>query len=631
MKKISFPAIAALVAFLASPAFAQTADDNQPDMVSPPRLAVAEGNVQFWRPGEDAWEPAALNAALAEGDAIYTGADGTVELQIGPRDFVRMTADTMLTLVNHDPGMMHFRLGSGTASFDMRGGRAGQLVRIDAETANIVVGGRGYYRISTREGETRLAVRNEGRATLTFADGRSRSIGAGEEIVVQGDGARVDVHAAPPPDSWDRWNDDRSAYYAAAVSNRYVPADVYGAADLDQYGRWREDGTYGWIWVPAVAVGWAPYSTGNWRWDPFYGWTWVDVAPWGWTTCHYGRWVFVNGFWAWAPGPRVAHVVYAPALVAFFQIDGGMSWVALGWGEPLVPWWGRPGFRGSIWWAGWGGPRPHYQHDHHDYRNRHVHNAFISVPEREFGHRHVRGSSLTPPRHIEPRLIRGDLPRFGPERERRRDATPPPRPRLEPVARPERPIEPQPRHEPQRRMPQPGAAPAPRPVEAIPPREQREHREQQRIEQRERPRFEPRGEGRVAPEPRAAVPAPMPAPAAPPVIQPRVVAPPEVRRERVEPREAPREWRREERMIQREPQRVEPPRMEPQRIQPQRVEPQRMEPQRFQPQRMEPQRVEVPRPQVQTPSAPEVQRRGPDRELGGNRERGRPHGPGERD
>jgi len=56
-----------------------------------------------------------------------------------------------------------------------------------------------------------------------------------------------------------------------------------------------------------------------------------------------------------------------------------------------------------------------------------------------------------------------------------------------------------------------------------------------------------------------------------------------------------------------------------------------MEPQRFQPQRMEPQRVEVPRPQIQTPSAPEMQRRGPEREQGGNRERGRPHGPGERD
>ena len=34
-----------------------------------------------------------------------------------------------------------------------------------------------------------------------------------------------------------------------------------------------------------------------------------------------------------------------------------VSWVALGWGEPCVPWWGRPGFVGRAWWGGWGGPR----------------------------------------------------------------------------------------------------------------------------------------------------------------------------------------------------------------------------------------------------------------------------------
>src|SRR5207249_2027001 len=43
--------------------------------------------------------------------------------------------------------------------------------------------------------------------------------------------------------------------------------------------------------------------------------TWVDTAPWGWAPYHYGRWVFVDGFWAWAPGPIVHRAVYAPALV----------------------------------------------------------------------------------------------------------------------------------------------------------------------------------------------------------------------------------------------------------------------------------------------------------------------------
>src|SRR5437867_3289512 len=114
-----------------------------------------------------------------------------------------------------------------------------------------------------------------------------------------------------------------------------------------------------------VAGGWAPYSTGRWVADPQYGWTWVDAAPWGWAPYHYGRWVYVDGYWAWAPGPLVARPVYAPALVAFFGAPGVrvvvgspfVSWVALGWGEPLVPWWGSARFVDRPSWAGWGGPR----------------------------------------------------------------------------------------------------------------------------------------------------------------------------------------------------------------------------------------------------------------------------------
>ncbi len=634
MKTIRFPAMAALVALLAVPAFAQTAEDSQPDMVAPPRLSVAEGDVQFWRPASDGWEPAQINAALAEGDSVNAGGDATVELQVGPRDYVRMMANTQLTLETHDSGMIHFRLGSGVTSFDLRGGRSGQLVRIDTEDANIVVGGRGYYRIAAREGETRIVVRNQGRATLTFADGRSRSIGAGEELVVQGGGARVDSHGAPPLDAWDRWNDARSDYYAAAVSNRYVPEDVYGAADLDQHGRWREDSTYGWIWVPAVASGWAPYSTGSWQWDPIYGWTWVDVAPWGWTTSHYGRWVHFGGAWAWAPGPRRARVAYAPALVAFVHGPVGMSWVALGWGEPLVPWWGRPGFRGSAWWGGWGGPRVAYHHEHHEYRNRSIGTAVITVRENEFGRHRIRGSSLPLAPGVDLRPVRGDHPvRVAPERERRRDAAPPPRPHLDPVQRQERRMEPRmeprsqremapqarpapeaERHAPQQQM----VIPAPRPADAG-PREQREQRQQ--MEQRERPRFESRMEERrpepVVVQPRVVAPA-MPAP----VVQPRVIAPaPEMRREAPIQREMPREMQRERRqeeriIIQREPQRVQPPRMEQPRMEQPRIEPPRME---------------VPRPQVPHPSAPDVQRRGGDRDQGGHRDRGRPRGPGDRD
>lgn len=630
MKMTRFQALVAWAALLAlTPALAQTNDDVPPDMVTPPRLSVAEGDVQFWRPGAAGWEPAQINTALAEGDSLNAGSDATVELQVGPRDFVRLMANSQLTFETHDAGMMHFRLGAGTASFDLRGGRTGQLVRIDTEGANIVVGGRGYYRISVSDDDTRIAVRNGGRATLTFADGRSRSIAAGEELIVADGGARVDSRAVPAQDSWDRWNDARSDYYASSASYRYVSPDVYGAADLDRYGSWREDSTYGWVWAPAVAPGWAPYSTGYWRWDPFYGWTWVDVEPWGWTTCHYGRWVSIGGGWAWAPGPRRGRVVYAPALVAFFQGGGGMSWVALGWGEPVVPWWGRPGFRGAVWWGGWGGPRVAYHEDRYVYRNASIATAVVTIRENDFGHRAVRGSMLPAPPIASLRPVHGDLPvHFVPAREIRRDAMPP-RPRLEPMPRrderrgdgglqPEHRFEPRGGAPQQRAMPETDRSqprqqvviPAQRPADAG-PREQRDWREQHAP--REQPRSEPRvEERRPIEQPRVVAPVA-------PAIQPRVISPPpeirqapEMRREPMVPREMPRERRQEERVFQPQPRPQEMPRMQPQPMPQQRMEPPRMEAPR----------VEAPRPQAQ----PE-QRRGGEREG----DRGRMRGPRDRD
>jgi hypothetical protein len=92
----------------------------------------------------------------------------------------------------------------------------------------------------------------------------------------------------------------------------------------------------------------------------------------------------------------VVRPVYSPALVAFFGSSRPVvGWVALGWGEPCVPWWGRPGFIHRPWWGGWGGPRivnnvvvhrtTVVQADHiHDYRNARVHNAVVGVHEDHF-------------------------------------------------------------------------------------------------------------------------------------------------------------------------------------------------------------------------------------------------------
>jgi hypothetical protein len=384
---------------------------------TPPRLSLIEGEVSFWRPGADEWTAARLNTPLAAGDALYAGDQSNLEVQIGSRAFVRAADETELSLVNRDPDYLQFKVAQGQASFDIRALPSGTTIEVDTPNAAFTIDRAGYYRLDVDRDTTHFTTRRGGRATVVPAGGSVRSIAASEEALIEGSGgADVETYVAPDPDSWDRWNFARTDDLIDALSERYLPPDVYGGDELDRAGRWRVVPSYGTVWVPsAVSPGWAPYSAGHWIWDPFYGWTWIDDAPWGWAPFHYGRWVFINDFWAWAPGPAVRRTVYAPALVAFFNSHGGasvgvgvgtpaLSWVALSWGEPVLPWWGPVGFVGVPWWGGWGGPRvvnnvvvnrgTVVNVSHINFHNTRVNNAVTGVHRDHFGHRPVRGEHI---------------------------------------------------------------------------------------------------------------------------------------------------------------------------------------------------------------------------------------------
>ncbi|HTO52988.1 MAG TPA: DUF6600 domain-containing protein [Myxococcota bacterium] len=334
---------------------------------TPPRLSFTDGEVSFWRNGAEDWSPAQVNTPLGEGDQLYVGDNANLEVQVGAHAFVRAGEQTQLGVTNIEPDFVQFRIVNGHASLDLRALKAGSTFEIDTPNAAFTVEHPGYYRIEVTDQNTSFTSRRGGRATATPSTGQPAAVAASETVVVSGtDQPQLETYAAAELDDWDRWNYTRTDQLLDAVSSRYVPDGVYGVDDLDHNGDWRVVPTYGSVWVPRVAPGWAPYSTGSWVYDPFYGWTWVDTAPWGWAPFHYGRWVSVGGYWAWAPGPLVAHPYYSPALVAFFGVPsfsvgisfghGGVGWVALGWGEPCLPWWGPAAFRGHPHWNGWGGP-----------------------------------------------------------------------------------------------------------------------------------------------------------------------------------------------------------------------------------------------------------------------------------
>jgi hypothetical protein len=425
----TFASLALLAAAL--PAFADdeaaTADLER----TPPRLSFTDGEVSFWRSGATDWSPAQVNTPLGEGDQLYAGEKANLELQVGARAFVRAGEETQLGVTNLEPDFVQFRIVTGHASLDLRSVKAGTTIEIDTPQAAFSVEHPGYYRIEVSDENTTFTSRRGGRATVTPANGQSASVAPSEQVVVSGtDEPQLETYAAPELDDWDRWNYTRTDQQLDAVSSRYVPVGVYGVDDLDHYGDWRVVPTYGAIWMPRVAVGWVPYSTGSWMYDPYYGWTWVDAAPWGWAPFHYGRWVSVGGYWGWAPGPLVARPYYSPALVAFY--DGpsfsiGISfghantgWVALGWGEPCVPWWGPHGYRGQPHWRGWGGPHVVNNvvinkntvvnvNEMHGWANASHKGAVVGVPRDQFGRGRVKVEHFDAARVAKFRPVRGDL------------------------------------------------------------------------------------------------------------------------------------------------------------------------------------------------------------------------------
>jgi hypothetical protein len=329
-----------------------------------------------------------VNTPVAPGDRLYAAPGGTVELQIGGRAFVRAAGASTgaeVSLGRLEPAYLQLELMSGTVSLDVRELPPGEAIDVNTPHGVLTLERAGYYRIEVGAEQTAFLAYRGGAATLTAETGARLAVPSDGQAVIADRSSDPTLGRAPAPSEWDRWNLARTDSLLTAASAQYVPPGVYGLSDLDRHGSWRVTAEYGPVWTPAaVPGGWVPYSTGRWIWDPYFEWTWVDDAPWGWAPYHHGRWVHVTGAWAWAPGPFVPYPAYAPALVAFLHpvvvtTAPPISWVALGWGEPCVPWWGRHRFAARPWWGGWGGPR--FPRGH---RNAEVRHAVVTVPAERF-------------------------------------------------------------------------------------------------------------------------------------------------------------------------------------------------------------------------------------------------------
>lgn len=349
------------LALVPSGSWAQDADDanNNPD---PPsrvaRLSYINGQVSFSPSGTDDWVGAVLNRPMTTGDKLWTDQNSRAELHIGS-SVARLGEMTGFSFLNLDDNVTQIRMTEGT--INLRVMRLGERETIEVDTPNLAfsVLRPGHYRINVNDaGDTSIVTVRDGEGEVT-GGGSAFTLHPGDYGTFSGtDTLSSDVEPLPDEDNFDSWCEQRDLREEHAVAHRYVPDDVVGYEDLDDYGGWRPVPEYGTVWFPHVAVvGWAPYRYGHWAYIAPWGWTWVDDAPWGFAPFHYGRWVVVGGAWGWVPCPRpvvgVAYVrpVYAPALVAWvggphfavgFGVGGpaagvNVAWFPLGPREVFVP------------------------------------------------------------------------------------------------------------------------------------------------------------------------------------------------------------------------------------------------------------------------------------------------------
>ncbi len=356
----------------------------QAQQIDPPGrvayISLQEGTAVMATDGRGSWTPAPLNMPVTTGTRLATEAGSRTELQSGWSAF-RLSGKSDLEISELDDDSTRLALTDGTLSTRVRDLQPGKRFEIDTPNIALVASQPGEYRfdVDPRADTTRVSVFS-GSATVYGDGGQSVALGAREQAVFSGRGLNIVSRGASGyPDAFDQWAASRDAQADRSASARYVSPGTPGYQQLDAYGDWSQDTTYGAVWYPRVAVeSWAPYRYGQWTWVDPWGWTWVDDAPWGFAPFHYGRWAQIGPRWAWVPGPVVRRPVYAPALVGFVGSTGsGTSWgISLGSSGPGTAWF--PLAPGEYW-------EPHYRASQ---RYRHALNPWANArapgPDRSY-------------------------------------------------------------------------------------------------------------------------------------------------------------------------------------------------------------------------------------------------------
>ncbi len=296
-------AIAALSVAVAQAQTPQAETDTDPP-VRVGRMSYVSGDVSYSPAGNEEWVEAQLNRPVVTGDRLWADNGARAEMAVDDSAWW-LGEQTSVTVSNLDDRIAQLQLQQGTLDFRVRRLPAGNIVEVDTPNLAFTATQPGRYRIQVdpQSGTTSVIVRSGGGEV--YGESASYVVGNGEGYRFGGtDLANSEAIGAPPADAFDQFVDERDGRYDRSASVKYVSPEVVGYEDLDTYGAWSAQPSFGNVWFPrTVSAGWAPYRDGHWAWIDPWGWTWVDDAPWGFAPFHYGRWSHFDRGWGWVPGP----------------------------------------------------------------------------------------------------------------------------------------------------------------------------------------------------------------------------------------------------------------------------------------------------------------------------------------
>ena len=267
------------------------------------RLNYVEGEMSF----QGAQTPATStlpDRPLMIGDRLATENGGRAELVIDTAT-IRLDQDSEFSFVYLGETTVRVELTAGTASLHLRELLENETFEIVTPNAAITFHEPGEYRVDIfTDGATELTVR-AGVAEVTTAGGPVR-VAAGQRVRLDGRDALARLETSQPTDDFDDWVLEREVKLAEAEPPRYTPYEDNNYEELDRYGQWYDEPSYGRVWMPSYAYGGRdPFGYGHWERIGF-GWSWIDSMPWGYYTFNYGRWAYLHhqNRWCWVPERR---------------------------------------------------------------------------------------------------------------------------------------------------------------------------------------------------------------------------------------------------------------------------------------------------------------------------------------